>query len=217
MQIGQLDFFCFISLYNFRIWKLVNFASSLRKLYFRKKKFEILALEYSEWSKTSRNMIFSWHPDICVCICVYVLDFIIFKPLQFINGLRCRVEIWYSSEAVTPLQSWQFFWKLTPDLRFYGISIFLKNVCGSSKYRKVWSILLKLHKNIIYRSRTFGIEFHQNRLERSIFLRFWIFFKFTLNCVTCANFELLSSKFVYECNNTEWCLIRNLVRISRGL
>ena len=36
--------------------------------------FEILVSEYSEWSKTSRNVIFSWHPDVCVfvrvCVCV---------------------------------------------------------------------------------------------------------------------------------------------------
>ena len=38
------------------------------------------------------------------CMCVYVLDFIIFKRLQFINGLRYRVKIWYNSKAVTPLE-----------------------------------------------------------------------------------------------------------------
>ena len=28
-------------------------------------------LEYSEQSKTSRNVIFSWRPDVCVRMCVY--------------------------------------------------------------------------------------------------------------------------------------------------
>ena len=37
--------------------------------------------EYSEKSKTSRNMIFSWHLDVRVCVCVYMLDFLIFEPL----------------------------------------------------------------------------------------------------------------------------------------
>ena len=74
--------------------------------------------------------------------------------------------------------------------------------CGSSNFRKIWAIVLKFHTNIIHRSRTFGIIYGQNRLERSNFLRFWICWKFSLNCVTCANFELLSSKYLYECTNT---------------
>ena len=131
--------------------------------------------------------------------------------------MRYRVEIWYSSEAVTPLESWQFSCRLTPNLRFYGILNFLKNVCGSSNFRKIWAIVLKIHTNIINRSRTFGIEFAQNRLKRSNFLRFWIFFKFPVNCVTCANFELLSSKFVHKFTDTKWFFIRNFVWISRGL
>ena len=122
-----------------------------------------------------------------------------------------------SSEAVTSVQSWRFSYKLTPNLKFYGILNFFKNVCGGSNFRKMWPIILKMHTSTINRSRTFGIESDRNRLERSNFLRFWIFWKFSLNCVTCANFELLSSKFVYECTNTEWYLIRNLVRIGRGL
>ena len=44
-----------------------------------------------------------------------------------------------------------------------------------------------------------------------------LFGKFSINCVSCANFELLSSKFVYECSCTKWCFIRHLVRIGRGL
>ena len=34
---------------------------------FVKKHFEILVSEYSEQSKTSRNVTFSWCPDVCVC------------------------------------------------------------------------------------------------------------------------------------------------------
>ena len=85
-----------------------------------------------------------------------------------------------------------------PHLKFYGIVNVLKNVCGRFNFRKMWAISLKMHTNIIHRLRTFGIEFEQNRLKRSNFLRFWIFWKFSLNCVTYANFELLSSKFVYD-------------------
>ena len=145
--------------------------------------------EYSEWSKTLRNMIFNWRPDEHVCVCAQLSNF----------------------------QWWQFSCKLMPNLKFYGILNFLKNVCGSSNFHKIWAIVLKMHTNIIHRSRTFGIEFDQNRLERSNFLRFWLFWKFSLNRVTCSNFELLSSKFIYECTNTKWYFRRNLVRIGRGL
>ena len=55
------------------------------------------------------------------------------------------------------------------NLKLYGILNFLKNVCGSSNFRKISAIVLNVHKNIIHRSRTFGIEFDQNRLKRSNF------------------------------------------------
>ena len=55
----------------------------------------------------SRNVIFSWRPDVCVCVrvcvCVYVSDFQRLKPRQLINGLRYRYEIWYASEVITTL------------------------------------------------------------------------------------------------------------------
>ena len=39
-------------------------------------------------------------------------------------------------------------------LKFYGILNFLKNIRGSSGFRKIWAIVLKLHKyiehNILY-------------------------------------------------------------------
>ena len=56
-------------------------------------------------------MICSWRPDVCVCVCararvcacvcVYVRAY----TLERINGLKYRVEIWYLSKIVTPLQS----------------------------------------------------------------------------------------------------------------
>ena len=104
-----------------------------------------------------------------------------------------------------------------PNLRFYWISSFLKDACGSFNFRKIWAIALRLHTNIIYRSRTFGIEFGQNRFKHSKFLRFGFFRKFSLSCVTCENFELLSLKFVYECTHTKLYSILNLMRIGRGL
>ena len=65
--------------------KLYNLLPRRGSYVFVKKKLEILMSEYSEWSKTSRSMIFSWRPDVLVCECVYecvyVLDFLIFKLL----------------------------------------------------------------------------------------------------------------------------------------
>ena len=42
-----------------------------------KKKFEMLVSQYSEWSKTSRIFL----ADVRMYVCVYMLDFLIFKPL----------------------------------------------------------------------------------------------------------------------------------------
>ena len=121
-----------------------TFASSLRKL-FSWKKIEILVSEYLEWSKTSRNMI-------CVHTLIsnfrrsnfLIFDFLIFKPLKFINGLRYRVTIWYSSEAVTSLQSWRFSCKLIPNLKFYEILNFFKIFSKLCNLYKLWVIKLKI-------------------------------------------------------------------------
>ena len=67
---------------------------------------------------------------------------------------------------------------------------FFEKCPDSFNFRKIWAIVPKMHTNmqVIHRSSTFVIEFYQNRLKRSNFLIFW---KFSLNCVTCENFELL--------------------------
>ena len=41
---------------------------------------------------------------------------------------------------------------------------------GSSNFRKIRAIVLKLHTNILHPSRNFGIEFSQNPLKYSNFL-----------------------------------------------
>ena len=64
---------------------------------------------------------------------------------------------------------------MTIDARFVILWIiwilvnFLKKGRGSSNFRKIRAIVLKLHTNILYRSKNFGIEFGQNRLWRSNF------------------------------------------------
>ena len=45
----------------------------------------------------------------------------------------------------------------------YVMLNFLKNVCGSSDFHKNIAMVLKLYTNMIYQSRTFGIELGQNR------------------------------------------------------
>ena len=58
--------------------EIVNKITSILFICEKKKQFEILVSEYSEWSKTSGNcIIFSCRLDVCF----YVLDFIIFRPL----------------------------------------------------------------------------------------------------------------------------------------
>ena len=101
-----------------------------------------------------------------------------------------------------------------PICGFTGFSIFWKNGSGSSNFRKIRAIVLKVHTNIWHPSRNFGIEFGQNRLKRSNFFRFWIFREFFQNCLTKAIFDLSSWNFVRTCTNTEWCLKLNFVKIG---
>ena len=84
-------------------------------------------------------------------------------------------------------------------------------------FRKIRAIVLKLPTNILHPSRNFGIEFGQNRLKRSNFFRFWIFWQFFQNCLTQANFDLSSWNFVSKCNNSECCLVSNFIRIGGDL
>ena len=104
-----------------------------------------------------------------------------------------------------------------PDLWFYRILNFLKKGRGSSNFRKIRAIILKLHTNVLHLSRNFGIEFDRNRLKHSNFLRFWIFWEFFQNCLTQANFDLSSWNVVRKCTDTAWCLIPNLIRIVEDL
>ena len=73
-----------------------------------------------------------------------------------------------------------------PDVWFYGILNFLKDVCGSSNFRKIRAIILKLDTNILYRWKNLGIKFGQN--------------------LTCANFELSKWNFVLECINVSYAI-----------
>ena len=136
---------------------------------------------------------------VCVCVCACVRVCPIFKVSNPDND--------------NP----RFPWQLMPDLWFYGILNFLKKGRGSSNFRKIRAIVLKLYINILYPSRNLGIEFGQNRLKHSNFFRFWIFWEFSQNCLTQANFDLSSWNFVRKCTNTEWCLILNFVKIGGDL
>ena len=145
----------------------------------------------------------------CVCVCVRFLTF----------WHEYRISMIIDMKFGTPVKRSQPFNRdyFHKNLWFYGILNFLKYVHGSSNFRKIRSIVLKIHMNLLYRSRNFGIEFAQNRLKRSNLFRFWIFWEFSQNCLTQANFNLSSWNFVRKCTNTEWCVILNFVRIGRDL
>ena len=60
---------------------------------------------------------------------------------------------------------------MTIDARFVILwdFEFLKKGRGSSNFRKIRAIVLKLHTFILHPSRNSGIEFDQNRFKRSNF------------------------------------------------
>ena len=153
---------------------------------------------------------------VCVCVCACVRVCVRFWTFETpMTHKRLEISIWnFVSEVIITLSSWLFSWQLMPDLWFYGILNFLRKGRGSSNFRKIRAIVLKLHINILHRSRNFGIKFGQNRLERSNFFRFWIFWEFLENCLTQANFDLSSWNFVSKCTDTERCLILNFVKIG---
>ena len=137
-------------------------------------------------------MIFSWRPDVFVCVCPI---FNVQSPIT--HGLRFRYKIWYTSEAITTFSSWISSWRLIPDLWFHGILHYLKNGRGSSTFRKIRAIDLKLDINIVYRSRNFDVEFGKNRFKRLNF------FEFSQNYLIQANFDLSNWNFVHKCTKTE--------------
>ena len=92
---------------------------------------------------------------------------------------------------------------------FYGIWNFWRKGRGSSNFLKIQAVILGLYTNILYRSRNFAIEFGQNRLKRSNFFRFLIFWEFFQNCLTQANFDLWSWNFVCKCTNTRVSFLVN--------
>ena len=146
----------------------------------------------------------------CVCVCVR------FSTFQTpITHKWLEISIWNSVHQWSnrnPLIV-NIFMTINARFGFYGMLNFLKKGRGSSNFRNIRAIVLKLHTNILYPSRNFGIEFGKNRLKRSNFFRFWIFWKFSQNCLTQANFDLSSWNFVRKCTNTKWCLILHFVKI----
>ena len=154
---------------------------------------------------------------VCVRVCVCCVRFSTFETP--ITHKRLEISIW------NLVRQWSnhnpfivtIFMTIDADLWFYGILNFLKKGRGSSNFRKIRAIVLKLDTNILHPSRNFGIEFGQNRLKRSNFFRFWIFSEFFQNSLTQANFNLPSWNFVGKCTNTDWCLIPNFIRIGGDL
>ena len=121
--------------------------------------FTVIALIDSPLRKLSLKLREMWFlADVLyVCVC--------FRYSTF------RHEISYTSKAFTALQSWLFLWQLISDFWFYGILNFLEKFCGSCNLCNIRAIVLKLNTNILYRSRTFSIEFGPNRLKHSNILK----------------------------------------------
>ena len=91
---------------------------------------------------------------------------------DFASSLR-KLCLREKNEAMWSYVSW-----------FYRILNFLKKERGSSNFRKIRAIVLKLHTNILYPSRNFSIGFGGNQLKRSNFFRFWIFWEISQSCLT---------------------------------
>ena len=100
---------------------------------------------------------------LCVCVCIW------FSPFQSpITHEQLQISIWnliheWSSHNPSIVISF-----MTIDARFlilWDFDIFLKNGPGRSNFCKIPAIVLKLHRNILYRSWNFDIKFGQNRLK----------------------------------------------------
>ena len=55
--------------------------------------FEILVSKYLEYSKTSRNVIFSWRPDVCACVRVCVCASVCMCPIFNVCNLDNSQDI----------------------------------------------------------------------------------------------------------------------------
>ena len=157
----------------------------------------------------------------CVCECVRVWMCVRFSTFQSpITDKRLEISIWNLVHQWSNHNPKIMTIFMTIDARFviFWDFEFKKKWRGSSNFCKIRAVILKQHTNILYhRSRNFGIEFGQNLFKRSNFFRFSIFWEFSQNCPTEANFDFSSWNFVRKCTNTEWCVIPNFVRISLDL
>ena len=122
---------------------------------FVKKKFEILVSEYSV--SESENGLKRWeiwflagvrmYLRVCMCVCARLSNFqatIIHKRLEISSSNLVHSNMTQSR----------------PFNRDDFHANFLKNVCNSSNFTKIWAftdIVLKMHANVIHRLRTFGI------------------------------------------------------------
>ena len=154
---------------------LALFASSLKKLCFGEKKiFEILVSEYSEWSKTSSNIIFSWCPNVCMCVRARLSNFqttIIRKRLEISNWNLVQQWSSHAPLIVEILIQINAQSEILWDLGFFEKCLWY----NSSDFRKFWAIVLKMHTNIIHRIWPKSITAFK-------FFEILNFLNFSLNC-----------------------------------
>ena len=134
----------------------------------------------------------------CVCACVCVCAWVRFSTFETpMTHKRLEMSIWNLVRQWSnhnPLIVTIF---LTIDARFVILwdFDFLKKGRGSSNFRKIRAIVLKLHTNILLPSRNFGIEFGQNRLKRSNFVQILNFLRIFSKLSNSGKFRFIELKF----------------------
>ena len=86
---------------------------------------------------------------------------------------------------------------MTIDARFVILwhFEFFEKGRGSSNFRKIRAIVLKLHTNILNPSSNFGVEFGQNRLKRSNFFQVLNFLRIFSKLSNSGKFRFIELKF----------------------
>ena len=135
--------------------------------------------EYSEWSKRREIWFLAGvRMHACVYVCVWVCVRAQISNYQTtIIHKRLEISSWnlvqkWSSHAPSIVT---IFTQIDAQLKILWNLKFFKNVRSSSNFREIWAIVLKMHPNIIYQWRIFGIEFYQIDWSVQIFWDFDFF------------------------------------------
>ena len=170
--------------------------------------------EYSEYSKTSRNSILSWRPDVCVYVRVCSI-FNVSNPNNSSTAWDINTKFGTPVKQSQPFNRDYFHDNWCPICDFIRYWIFWKSVVVTLTFVKLELTSWKYTQISYIDQGTLVLNLAKIDWSVQIFFRFWIFWEFCQNCLTPANFDL--SSFVRKCINTEWRLTLNFVKISRDL